>query len=155
LQPEFEIRNTISAEFVPRRPMIICYSEEEPPGIRIWDLGKKRLLSRLPGTSDIFDFSSDGTLLATATDDRRQVWERERPSVWDISDPAQPKRLFSSEKCHGSTGVFSPDGGTWAIWKRNDCAEFWDTRRAQKRFELADINDPSGYGRDGSFIVFS
>jgi WD40 repeat protein len=110
-------------------------------------------LRRLRGHSDVVrsvQFSADGTLLASGSDDRTVA-------VWDV-ETGRRRELLAGHQ-HGVGRVaFSPDAGTLYA-AENDELLVWDLQGDRRFIPSADVFEPGGLGAytlpapDGSAVV--
>lgn len=135
-QPESEFSEIRHASFLPYSSHLAYYCDKDPPGIRLWDLKDKRDIAELPDTTGTFEISPDGKFLASAGPDANAG-----ATLWNISEPSRPRRIGSTAL--RGEGFFSPDSSIWAyagMAGGQEKVEFWDTREAKKRFDLADVH---------------
>ncbi|GAA3798263.1 hypothetical protein GCM10022403_035130 [Streptomyces coacervatus] len=132
------------------RGHVLAVAEDAGP-IHLWDTShpdRPTLLTDLPGDTSTYspEFSSDGQILATGI---------EHILLWDVHDPAHPKRIARS--LPGDLMAFSPHGPLMATLE-NNTVRLWDLSHPTDPTELATLSRKAEsqtlvFSPDGRYLV--
>ena len=120
-------------------------------GVRLWDTVENRELRVLAGHLDhVYSarFSSDGTLLATASPDQTT-------KLWQVAT-GELLHTFRGQADEVVDVVFSPDGATLAsLGITESVVKLWDNRSRPRRDVLPRWLVPQGFDPGGNLAAFS
>ncbi|MEO8426082.1 MAG: hypothetical protein ABI651_03120 [Verrucomicrobiota bacterium] len=132
----------------------------EPDKVSLWDVATKQIKAKLPSEPNPVGFTSDGSVLITASvPTPLPIY----PGVisgmqfWDVGSAALKRTLnFSSTNETASAATLSPDGATLATGDLGTNVFLWDTRTGLIRERLTSVTRRIWnlvFSRDGKMLA--
>jgi WD40 repeat protein len=127
----------------------------------LWDVSDParpvRLATRTGTDAEQLAFSPDGRLLAGSTSliefsNSGVVTRRSGSTLWDVSDPADPRQLAPRLLLANGALAFSPDGRTLAISDGSSHVQLWDIADPSRPRQTATL---AGHTAEVNALAFS